>query len=128
MQKLIYFLVIIISFVGSSCQKGEVPDNNQGYVGTWINADASDNNYEIVINANGTAVYHEASFNGVVSKTVDIKGYIFFTGYNFKIGTKNFFGKKFTAQVPPKRVVISLIPYSYSMTATFNNVVYNKQQ
>jgi hypothetical protein len=129
MKKLTSFLILVFSFVILSCQKGEVPDNNQGYIGTWKNADAatSDYSYEIIINANGTAEYHEAGVSGATSKQVDIKGYIFFTDFDFKIGSKHLIGKKFTANVPPKRITTSLKPYTYSMTATFNQVVYSKQ-
>jgi hypothetical protein len=128
MKRLPGFLIAIISVVVISCKKGEVPDNNQSYIGTWKNADATpDNSYEIIINANGTAEYHAAEMNGATSKQVDIKGGIFFTGFDFKIGSKNLIGKKFTANEPPKRVTTSLKPYTYSMTATFNNVVYSKQ-
>jgi hypothetical protein len=100
MKKLI-LLFFVAGFM--SCQKGEVPDSKSRYIGEWTNTNNLDAQFKIIINANGTAEYHE--LNG--GQTLDITGYVFFSGDNFKIGSKNFAGKKIKTNSSPERVTIT---------------------
>jgi hypothetical protein len=115
-----FLVVLIIAFV--SCKKGEVPGNMTQYVGTWKGESGDFDEYQLVIKEDGTAEYLETKLGSY--KT--ISGYIYFEGYNFKIGTYRI-NKKFTANEPPKRVTTSVKPYKYYYAGEFNGISYVKE-
>lgn len=115
------FIYIVFLFIIISCKKGEVPGNMGHYVGVW-DSPGYDASYEIVIKQDGTAEYREST---LFSKK-EITGYIYFDGYDFKIGARRI-NKKFKADNPPKRVTLSVQPYKYKYVATFNGVEYTKE-
>lgn len=121
-QNCVLFLFFVLAFL-SSCQKGEVPDINKSYIGTWKNTSDTTNYYLIMIKADGLGEYH--SRKG--AKYVDITGNVFFDSYDFKIGTKNFAGEKFKTDKVPERVTVSIKPYKYYYIATFNNINYKTE-
>jgi hypothetical protein len=128
MKKLLSLFLVSVAIFLVSCQKGEVPGNNQKYIGTWRNITASSSNtdsYLLTIHDDGKAEYEENSTNGASYKTVSVKGYIYFDVYNFKIGSK-LINKKFKTNVSPTRVTITVQPYTYYYIATFNGVDYKK--
>lgn len=110
------------------CQKGEIPGNDQKYIGTWKNVDGTfDDSYSLVINDNAKASYEENHTHGAGYSTKSVSGYIYFTDdYNFRVGSKHV-GKKFKVDMAPKRVTITVTPYTYYYVATFNGVDYKKQ-
>jgi ribosomal protein L27 len=116
---ILLFLLVLGSFF-QSCKKGEVPDTNQKYIGNWRNTNNLDESYRIIIRQDGTAEYHEKSAFGFK----DLTGYVFFDGYDFKIGTKNLGSKKFKTNSIPERVTITVTPYQYYLKATFNGIEY----
>jgi hypothetical protein len=119
-MKTLYFgcLIATTCLLFLSCKKGEVPDTNAKYIGVWKNTSDTTNVYRIVINADGRASYNEQS----AASNKNITGYVFFDGYNFKIGTKNFVGEKFKTNSLPQHVTISVDPYKYYTIATFNGI------
>ncbi len=120
MKSLNYLLLFSLSIILLSCKKGEVPDTNKKYIGNWKNTNNLDESYRIIIRADGTAEYHEKS----AATYKDLTGYVFFDGYDFKIGSKNLAGKKFKTNSIPERVTISVTPYKYYLIATFNGIEY----
>ena len=120
MKALHVLIVIALSSLILSCKKGEVPDTNKKYIGNWRNTNNLDESYRIIIREDGTAEYHEKS----AATYKDLTGYVFFDGYDFKIGTKNLVGKKFKTNSIPERVTITVTPYKYYLIATFNGIQY----
>jgi hypothetical protein len=102
------------------CKKCETPSNNNSYVGDWLH-DADDGVFKLSIKDDGTPQYDETH----VGTFKSVGGYIYFDGYDFKIGL-NLINKKFKANDPPKRVTISVKPYKYFYKATFNGIEYKK--
>jgi len=117
-------LVLVIVLFSFSCKKGEIPDSNQRYIGSWKNISDTASSYIVIINADGTAEYHEKNTSGAAYKYVDILGFVFFNGYDFKIGTKSLAGKKFKCARLPERVTVTVKPYTYYYLATFNGIEY----
>lgn len=112
-------ILILLLFIISSCQKGEVPGNNMNYIGVWKNTSSFTDQYQLTIKADGTDEYIE-THSGSYYK---ISGGIYFDGYNFKIGT-NMVNKKFKTDSTPQRVTLTTNPYTYYSKATFNGVYY----
>lgn len=130
MKNIIY--IILISLIGflTACKKGEVPGNNQKYVGVWKNEKdkSTTDTYVLTIHEDGKAEYNESTTNGAKYSNLSVTGYIYFDGPNFKIGS-NRINKKFKTNVSPTRVTTSVKPtYTYYYIATFNNVNYKKEQ
>lgn len=129
MKKVFCTLVMFLIGFLTSCQKGEVPGNNQKYIGVWKNVKDPKNpdTYILTIHEDGKAEYSENTTDGIKYSTVNIKGYIYFDGPNFKIGTKRI-NKKFKTNVSPSRVTTSVKPvYTYYYIGTFNNIEYKKE-
>ncbi len=126
MKKFSLISVFFVIFFITNCQKGEIPNNNEKYIGTWrdINNTRTDTRI-LIINPDAKAEFSENSTSGISYKSSSIKGYIYFEGYDFRIGSKHI-GKKFKANQPPKRVTITINPYKYYYIATFNGVGYKK--
>ncbi len=126
MKLLTTILILILLNLMGSCQKGEIPGNNEKYIGTWRDINNSQTDTRIlVINPDAKAEFNENTTNGIAYKSSSVKGYIYFEGYDFRIGSKRI-GKKFKTTVPPKRVTITLSPYKYYYIANFNGVDYKK--
>ncbi len=128
MKKIVFLLVLLVTCFLSACKKGEVPGNNQKYVGVWRNEKDKTNTdtYVLTIHEDGKAEYTENTTDGIKYSNVSITGYIYFDGPNFKIGS-NRINKKFKTNVSPTRVTTSVKPtYTYYYIATFNNVNYKK--
>ncbi|MGZ3901484.1 MAG: hypothetical protein ACXVNM_02800 [Bacteroidia bacterium] len=118
-MKIIKYLFFILAV--TACKKGEVPGNDSQYVGEWTNKTLEDQ-YVLTIKEDGTAKYGEYHLGSYK----EISGYIYFDGYDFKIGTYRI-NKKFKANQPPKRVTTSVNPYKYYYIATFNGIDYKKE-
>ncbi len=126
-MKIYVYIIFILSWALIGCQKGEVPANNQKYIGTWkYEKNSNTNSYILNIYGDGKADYQEYSTNGASYKTVTVKGYIYFDNFEFRIGSK-LFKKKFSIDSPPTRVTISAKPYKYYSIATFNGINYRKE-
>ena len=126
MKKINSILILIVVCFISSCQKGEIPSNNEKYIGTWrdVNNNQTDTRI-LIINPDAKAAFSENSTSGISYKSSSVKGYIYFEGYDFRIGSKHI-GKKFKANQPPKRITVTVTPYKYYYIATFNGVDYKK--
>ena len=114
-----FTLALFCTIILLSCRKGEVPDVNSKYIGIWKNTSDTTNSYRVLIKPDGSGEYHEIKAG--VSK--DLLGYVYFDGYNFKIGSYRI-NKKFKADKIPYRITTSIQPYKYYTVATFNGIDY----
>ena len=124
--KILIVLIGIASFL-VSCQKGEIPGNDEKYIGVWKNIGGSINNsYVLTIHEDAKAQYSSSTMSGIVNKTYDISGYIYFSDdYNFRVGAKHI-GKKFKVDQSPRRITVTVEPYVYYYVARFNGIDYQK--
>ncbi len=105
----------------ASCRK-DIPSDKLGFIGTWECATCGIAETRVlVIKADGFGSYESVS----PGKTFNIAGNVKFDGGNFRIGGA-IIKKKFKTNNYPKKEILSLKPYQYKWTASFNGENYLK--